>query len=130
MSEPVWLLETAVLINHEISLSAHGGATGIRDQGLLESALDRPRNLFAYGKPDIHELAAAYIAGIVQNHPFIDGNKRAGFLAGVGFLELNGFRFIATESDATQIILGLAAGQLTELQLTDWLKENSVEVKG
>ncbi len=123
MSEPVWLLESAVLIAHEITLSVHGGSAGIRDQGLLESALARPRNLFEYGEPGIFELAAAYTAGIVQNHPFVDGNKRTGFLAGAAFLEINGLRFVANETDATQIILALASGRLSEQQLAEWLEK-------
>lgn len=125
MSEPVWLLESAVLIAHEVTLSIHGGGVGIRDQGLLESALARPRNLYEYGKPGIFELAAAYTAGVVQNHPFIDGNKRTGFLAGAAFLELNGYRFVASETEATQVILGLASGQLSEQQLAEWMEKSS-----
>ena len=125
MSEPVWLLESAVLIVHEVTLSIHGGGVGIRDQGLLESALARPRNLYEYGEPGIFELAAAYTGGVVQNHPFIDGNKRTGFLAGAAFLELNGYRFVASETEATQIILALASGQLSEQQLADWMEKSS-----
>jgi len=89
VSDPVWLLEVAVLIAHEVSLANFGGANGIRDQNLLESALAKPRNQFVYGNTEIPELAAAYTSGIVQNHPFVDGNKRTGFLAGATFLELN-----------------------------------------
>ena len=125
MSEPVWLLESAVLIAHEISLSVHGGGAGIRDYVRLESALSRPKNLFEYGEPDLPELAAAYMSGIIKNHPFVDGNKRAGFLAGTAFLELNGIRFTATETDAVQIVFGLASGQISEEQLAQWLLENS-----
>ena len=125
MSEPVWLLESAVVITHEISLANYGGGTGIRDRGLLQSALDRPRNLYEYGKPGMFELAAAYTVGIVKNHPFVDGNKRAGFLAGAACLELNGFQFTASETEATRIILGLAAGQLSEQQLAKWLQVNA-----
>jgi len=125
VSEPVWLLESAVVIAHEISLANYGGGTGIRDRGLLQSALARPRNLYEYGKPGMFELAAAYTFGIVKNHPFVDGNKRAGFLAGAAFLELNGFQFTASETEATQIILGLAAGQLSEQQLAKWLQVNA-----
>jgi death-on-curing protein len=80
VNEPVWLLESAVLIAHEISISVHGGGTGIRDYGLLQSALTKPKNLFEYGEPDLCELAAAYISGVVRNHPFVDGYKRAGLL--------------------------------------------------
>lgn len=125
MSDPTWLLEVAVLIAHEVSLANFGGADGIRDRSLLESALARPRNLFVYGDPGIPELAAAYTTGIVKNHPFVDGNKRTGFLAGAAFLELNGLRLTATEPEATQIILGLAAGNVSELQLAAWFQENS-----
>jgi death-on-curing protein len=106
-------------------LANFGGADGIRDRSLLESALARPRNLFVYGDPGIPELAAAYTTGIVKNHPFVDGNKRTGFLAGAAFLELNGLRLTATEPEATQIILGLAAGNVSELQLAAWFQENS-----
>ena len=125
MNEPVWLLETAVLIAHEISLANHGGGAGLRDHGLLQSALARLRNLYEYSKPGLPELAAAYMAGIIKNHPFVDGNERAGFLAGAAFLELNGLRLMATEPEATQIVLGLASGEITEVQLSDWLQRNS-----
>ena len=125
MNEPVWLLDTAVLMAHEISLANFGGGEGIRDPGLLASALARPKNLFLYGSPGIHELAAAYTAGIVQNHPFIDGNKRTGFLAGAAFLELNGQRLTASEPDATHIIVGLAAGEVSETELATWFQNHS-----
>jgi len=125
VNEPVWLLETAVLIAHEITLATHGGDAGLRDHGLLQSALARPKNLYEYGKPALPELAAAYMAGIIKNHPFVDGNKRAGFLAGAAFLELNGFRLVATEPEATQMVIGLASGEITEAQLSHWLQENS-----
>ena len=125
MSEPTWLLETAVLIAHEISVANHGGSAGIRDLGLLQSALARPRNLYEYGQPGLPELAGAYMVGIIKNHPFVDGNKRAGFLAGAAFLELNGLRLVATEPAATHIVLGLASGDITEAQLSEWLQGNS-----
>ena len=117
-----------MLIAHEISLSIHGGGSGIRDSGLLQSALAKPRNLFEYGEPDISDLAGAYMSGIVKNHPFVDGIKRVGFLAGAAFLEINGYRLIASETDAAQIILGLASGLVTEEQLVVWLRENAVAV--
>jgi len=98
----------------------------VRDAGLLESALARPRQLHAYGdKPGIVEMAAAYVAGIVRNHPFFDGNKRTGFVAGVLFLELNGYRFTATEEDATQAVFGLAAGRLDDATFAEWMRANS-----
>jgi death-on-curing protein len=125
VSEPVWLLEATVLITHEISLANHGGGAGIRDTGLLESALARPRNLYEYGDPDIPELAAAYMSGIVKNHPFVDGNKRAGFLSGAAFLELNGYQLTASEPEATQAVMALAAGDISDSQLVSWLRDNS-----
>lgn len=128
MSDPVWLLEVAVLIAHEVSLANFGGADGIRDRTLLESALAKPRNLFVYQNPEIPELAASYTAGIVQNHPFVDGNKRTGFLAGAAFLELNGYRLTATEPEATRVIMGLAAGDISESQLAAWYQQKSERV--
>jgi len=97
----------------------------MRDQGLLESALARPQQLHAYGdNPDIITLAAAYTTGIVRNHPFVDGNKRTGFVVGVLFLEMNGYRFTAAEEDATQAVLGLAAGTLDEIAFSAWMRAN------
>lgn len=111
---------------HDRQLALHGGAAGVRDQGLLESALARPRQHYTYANsPDVVEMAALYTAGIVRNHPFIDGNKRTGFVVGVLFLELNGFDFKASEEDATQAVFGLAAGSLDESGYVAWLRENS-----
>jgi len=124
-NEPVWLLDTAVLIAHEISLANFGGTEGIRDTHLLESAMARPKNLFIYEKPDLYELAAAYTSGIVKNHPFVDGNKRGGFLAGAALLELNGVTLIASEPEATRIILTVASGVVNEAQLADWYRKNT-----
>jgi death on curing protein len=124
--EPVWIEERDVLAIHDRLLAVHGGAPGLRDEGLLQSALARPRQHHAYvGRPDMIKMAALYTAGIVRNHPFIDGNKRAGFVVGVLFLELNGFSFIASEEDASQAVLGLAAGTLDEAAYTAWLRANS-----
>lgn len=124
--EPIWIEDRDVLAIHDRLLAAHGGASGLRDEGLLQSALARPRQHYAYaGSPDMIEMAALYTAGIVRNHPFVDGNKRAGFVVGVLFLELNGFRFFASEEDATQAVLDLAAGTLDEAAFTAWLRSNS-----
>lgn len=121
--EPVWIDERDALALHGRLLALDGGAVGVRNMGLLQSALARLRQLYAYGdKPDFPSLAAAYTAGIVRNHPFIDGNKRTGFLLGVLFLELNGYRFTATEESAAQAILSLAAGTLDEPALAAWLR--------
>jgi len=124
VTEPIWIARAEVLAIHDLQLAEHGGASGLRDLGLLESALARPQQIFAYDDPDIFSLAAAYIAGIVRNHPFVDGNKRTGFVTGVLFLELNGARFTASEPDATQAMLALAAGQLNEEDFTAWLRDN------
>jgi death-on-curing protein len=123
--EPFWILDQIVLAAHDRLLAAHGGAKGLRDAGLLKSALGRPRQHYAYGSSDVIELAALYTAGIVRNHPFVDGNKRTGFAIGIAFLELNGFNFQATEEDATAYVFALAAGELDEAGYAAWLRSNS-----
>ena len=125
MKEPVWVLREVVFTLHEQSLAQFGGFAGIRDEGLLDSALGKPHNLFAYGKPNLFDLAASYAFGLVKNHPFIDGNKRTGFIVAVLFLELNGCRFYASEVDATVCTLALAAGEMSEAAYAEWLKANS-----
>jgi death-on-curing protein len=121
----VWIDERDALALHDRLLALDVGAAGVRDEGLLQSALARPQQLRAYGKnPDIVELATAYTSGIIRSHPFIDGNKRTGFLVGVLFLEMNGYRLTASEEDATQAILGLAAGRLGESVFAALLREN------
>jgi death-on-curing protein len=124
--EPLWIEERDALAIHDRLLALHGGATGLRDRGLLESALARPRQHYAYADTsDAVEMAALYTAGIIRNHPFVDGNKRTGFVIGVLFLELHGFDFKASEADATQAILALASGTLDEAAYTAWLRENA-----
>ena len=125
MNEPNWLLNEAVLIAHEISLANFGGNDGIRDVALLESALGRPRHLFAYSEPTLHQLAAAYTFGIVKNHPFVDGNKRTGFLAGATFLEINGLKLTVSEIGATGIIVDVAASEVSEEVLAQWFEQNT-----
>lgn len=123
--EPVWIEELDVLTLHDRLLAFHGGAEGVQDEGLLRSALARAKQLAAYGQSaDFVDLATAYTSGIVKNHPFVDGNKRTGFVAGILFLELNGFRFTATESAAADAVLALAAGNLDEAGYTKFLREN------
>jgi death-on-curing protein len=122
--EPVWIDERDALALHDRLLALEGGAPGLRDLGSLRSALARPRQLRAYGKPDMIQMAAAYTAGIVRNHPFTDGNKRTGFVLGVLFLELNGYRFVASEEDAAQVVLSLAAGKLKESAFASWMRAN------
>lgn len=125
MKEPNWISERVVLAIHDLQLTEHGGGAGLRDSGLLASALARPQQLFSYGDPDMFDLAAAYTAGIVRNRPFVDGNKRTGFVVGILFLELHGYRFTAPEADATQAVLALAAGQMTEERFAVWLRDSS-----
>lgn len=121
----VWVAKVVLILLHDESLAEHGGSAGIRDEGLLDSALARPLNLAAYGEPDVADLAACYGVGITQNHPFVDGNKRAGFLSVGLLLGLNGRRLTATQVDATQTMLALAAGELTEEQLAAWIHEHT-----
>jgi death-on-curing protein len=120
-----WVDRRALELLHDESLAEHGGAAGLRDEGLLESALARPLNLAAYRSPEVHELAASYGVGLAKNHPFVDGNKRAAFLAVGMFLSLNGWRLTATPADATLAMLAVAAGQMDETAFTVWLRQHS-----
>lgn len=123
-----WIGEPLVRALHSEQLAAHGGGAAVRDAGLLDSALQRPRNLAAYGEPDAAALAASLAYGIARNHPFVDGNKRTAFVAGAVFLELNGFRVTMSEADVVITILALAAGEMAEDALADWFRANSVKV--
>ncbi len=125
MKTPIWVLRETVVAVHESLLREFGGLSGIRDVGMFDSALARPEQLFAYGEPELADLAAAYAFGLVRNHPFIDGNKRIGLATAVVFLEINGHEFIATEVDAVIQTLALAAGELDEAGYAAWLKQNS-----
>jgi death-on-curing protein len=124
MTEPFWLTSDVVADIHSEQLALFGGPDGIRDRGLLESALARPINRFAYGETDMAALAAAYAFGLAKNHPFIDGNKRVSLLALIIFLRLNGIEFAPSEADAAAIILALAAGEVEEEGLTRWIRDN------
>ena len=129
--EPLWIEERDVLAIHDRLLALHGGAAGLRDRGLLDSALARPRQHYAYADaPAIVQMAALYTAGIVRNHPFVDGNKRTGFVIGILFLELHSFDFKATEEDATQAVMALAAGTLDEAAYAAWLRANARRNRG
>ena len=129
MKEPVWVLREVVYALHERLLSEFGGAAGVRGDGMLESALSRPASQFAHDPPSMPELAAVYAFGLVCNHPFMDGNKRVGFATAVLFLELNGYRFTASEVDATVRTLALAAHDLDEAGYAAWLAANSKPIK-
>ncbi len=124
---PTWLLPEVVLAIHEVVLRVHGGRGGVR---LLESALGRPRNAQVYGSANAFELAASYAAGIVRDHPFVDGNKRTAFVAAVTFLELNGWRFRATEEDAVAWMVALAEKESSERRFAAWLEQNCSRARG
>lgn len=120
-----WISKQALLLLHAESLAEHGGGQGMRDEGLLDSALARPQNLVAYGEPDFAALAASYGVGVAKNHPFVDGNKRAALLATGLFLYINGYRLTASQSDTTLTMLAVAAGDLTENALAAWLRQHA-----
>jgi death-on-curing protein len=124
MSEPFWLTRQIIIAIHDEQLAIHGGASGLRDEGLLESALDRPRNKWSYENAELPELAAAYAFAIARNHPFVDGNKRTSLLALYTFLGVNGIDFDVPEADAAAMILSLAAGEADEFGLTRWIRDN------
>lgn len=120
----VWLDPAVILAVHEEQLAEHGGAAGVRDPGLLESALARPRHLANDGQPDVADLAAAYAFGLARNHPFVDGNKRSAFVACELFLWLNGQRLTAADADCVLTMLALAAGDTDEPTFAAWLREH------
>lgn len=120
----VWIEESVVWAIHEAQLAEHGGSAGVRDEGLLASALARPINLCAYGSPDVADCAAAYGFGIARNHPFIDGNKRTAFVCAELFLMLNGSELVADDLSCVSTMLALAAGEIDEAALADWLRRH------
>lgn len=124
MSEPFWLTRKMVVAIHDEQLAIHGGASGLRDEGMLESALDRPKNKWSYENAGLAELAAAYGFALARNHPFVDGNKRTSLLALYTFLGVNGIDFDVPEAEAAAIILSLAAGEVSEESLTRWIRDN------
>ena len=127
MTEWVWIDPTVVLAVHEEQLVEHGGSPGVRDIGLLESALARPLNLVAYGEPDVAELAASYGVGIARNHPFVDGNKRTAFVSVELFLRLNGYRLVADDAACVLTMLAVAAGEMDEATFADWLRKHCIK---
>ena len=126
MKEPVWLLKSAILAVHNMMIARFGGTEGLRDEGLLDSALARPLNLHRYENcSDLPLLAASYAAGIIQNHAFVDGNKRTGFMAAYMFLDLNGMTLQAEEVPATAMTIALASSEIDEAAYAAWLTENT-----
>jgi death-on-curing protein len=124
MTDWRWVDQASLMLLHDESLAEHGGASGLRDKGLLQSALARPLNLVAYGEPDVADLAAAYAVGLAKNHAFVDGNKRAAFLALGLFLALNGWRLAVGQAEATLTMLDVAAGTVDEQRLATWIREH------
>jgi death-on-curing protein len=122
----VWLSRQLVLAVHDIQLREHGGASGIRDEGLLDSVLARPLNRAGYGDPDTVELAAVYAIAIARNHPFIDGNKRTAYVAMVLFLALNGIAFVPDQADAVITTMTMAAGEVPDEAFVDWVRGYTV----
>ncbi len=127
MQTPLWMEVLDAVIAHDLTLAAHGGSEGLRDAGLLESALARPKNLWTYAesRPSLLRLAAAYAYGLSSNHPFADGNKRTALLVSFAFLEVNGLQVTATQQDACLTFLGLAAGEISEDHLAAWFHRNT-----
>jgi len=124
MTEPIWVLRSVIDAVHDMQLAEHGGASGVRDEGLLDSALARPKNVYAYGETDLCALAATYAAGIAHNHPYIDGNKRTAFLAAYIFLQINGLELKADEISAAKTMVALASGEIDKEGFADWLRGN------
>jgi death-on-curing protein len=125
VEEPIWVDASVVLAVHDEQLAEHGGASGLRDPGLLESALARPRNRYAYDKASLHVLAASYAHGIAKKHPFIDGNKRTSLVIAELFLNLNGIVLTASDEAVVMTWLRLAAGNISEIELGNWIADNS-----
>jgi death-on-curing protein len=127
MKEPIWVLKSVVLKIHDAQIAEHGGSPGLRDDGLLESALHQAQNLFAYSAPSLSELATAYAERLVKNHPFTDGNKRTAYVTMVLFLHLNGYRLVADKEDCVITFVKLASDHITATEFSAWLEHNLVE---
>jgi death on curing protein len=122
MNEPKWVRRDGVLVVHDRQIELFGGQYGLRDEGLLESAIARPKNFYAYEDADVIRLAAAYGYGICQNHPFVDGNKRTAFVVMVAFLKINNCRFRTAQVEVVGMMTKLADGKLSEAEFTDWVR--------
>jgi death-on-curing protein len=128
MSEPTWITKEILITVHAELLNRFGGLSGIRDEGLLDSALNRPKHLFSFSRPTLFQMAASYAHGVVKNHPFLDGNKRTGFMSAYIFLGVNGWSLEAPEEEAVLETLSLAAGETSEEAYATWLERTSVPV--
>lgn len=127
--EPIWIEKSEALVIHDEQLAEHGGSSGVRDMGLLESALARPLNALAFGSPDLAAMAAAYAFGIARNHPFIDGNKRTAFVVSLVFLALNGHELDFDAADGLTTFERLAAGEVSEQDLAEWFRRGMTSVR-
>lgn len=125
----IWIDDDVVYAIHEAQIAEHGGALGVRDPGLLASALDRPRNAVRYSDPDIADFAALYALGVIQNHPFVDGNKRVGAVLLELFLNLNGYELIATDEEMFPVLLAAASGTIDDAELADWIRSKSIPIE-
>ena len=129
MDEPVWISKKAVLALHDEQLAEHGGSGGIRDETLLDSALAKPKNVFAYGdEPDLFRLAASYAYGIARNHAFVDGNKRTALVISILFLNRNGWDITLAKAEEYDMFLGVAEGSVSEEELAAWFREHAVPI--
>lgn len=128
MNSPNWVLKSTVLKIHDAQIAEHGGSTGLRDEGLLESALHQPKNLYSYSEPSIFELATAYAERIAKNHPFIDGNKRTAYVVMVLFLKLNGYELTAPKEERVIKLIQLASSRISTAEFVDWLRKNNKEI--
>lgn len=126
MTEPTWVEPVVVYRIHELQILAYGGLPGIRDDGLIESAIARPKHMFGYGSPDLIDLAAAYTAGLCQNHGFLDGNKRTGFVVAEVFLRMNGFRTQASQAEVVAAVESLTDHTLSEAGYANWLRDHAI----
>jgi death-on-curing protein len=126
MPEPEWVSKAVVLALHEEQLAEHGGSPGLRDEGLLESALGKPQNLLSYGQPDLADLAAAYAVGLAKNHAFVDGNKRVSNVVTLTFLLLNGADLKTDDTEQVRVWLAIADGTMSEERVANWIREHMV----
>lgn len=124
MNEPIWLDKSTIIMFHDFQIERHGGSNGVRDETLLDSAMGKPKNVYAYDQGDLFDMAASYSFGIAKNHPFIDGNKRTSFVSAALFLELNGLSLVADKAEAVVMTVSMANSEITQDNYAQWLRSN------